>query len=103
MQERLPSGFAEPDGPQQTRRGRRHNERTAAPLSAPGIDRDDQENRRAGSGAAATGWGDRGSNSLPLAGMVIGSDSVRWCPAREMRITRGPAAATTPLAMRGGL
>jgi hypothetical protein len=34
--------------------------------------------------------------------MVIGSDSVRWCPARRANNTRA-AAATTALAMRGGL
>jgi hypothetical protein len=49
---------------------------------------------------AATGWGI--GLELSAAGMVIGSDSVRWCPAGHANITRA-AAATTALAMRGGL
>src|SRR6202011_6280750 len=98
-QERFPSGSRKPTVRSSAARSP-HNDRTAAPLAAPGLIVTTRKIAARVRGAA-TGWG-IGLELSAAAGMVIGSDSVRWCPAGHANITRA-AAATTALAMRGGL
>src|SRR5258705_8948271 len=99
MQERLPSGSRNPTARSNAPRSA-HNERTAAPLSAPGLIVTIRKIAARVSGAV-TGWG-VGLELSAAAGMVIGSDSVRWCRRGGANNTQA-AAATTALAMDYGL
>src|SRR5205807_9071593 len=98
IQERLPSGSRNPTARNNAPRSA-HNERTAAPLSAPGLIVTIRKIAARVRGAA-TGWG-IGLELSAAAGMVIGSDSVRWC--RRGANNTQAAAATTALAMDCGL